>query len=493
MKRTLSALLAAAYLVGSCSDGSSGTNAARELPSNSNLAAAIPLLLSLTPKKESEKPVKKVNRPRPAKQPSTNPSVASNWLDSLKNQVRQPEIVFRVQANADTILIAPQGTSIFYEANSFLLPNDQAATGWVDLSIRECYDGVSFFANDLTTWTSSNRILETGGSVFLEAKQDTVVLRLDPKQPLQIGFPIPQSQQKRPVQMQTFYQDTNETNFVRWQDNNVRAGDRFATNVNAYPRDSIIRRTYILMDSAHSELANLKLIDGSGTLRSWMLDRQIRTKDLSEWAGTAGAVNVRVSFHPNGKIREVKSTHLVHQERLDALYSWLKTAPVVDMRQIDAKEFYEIRLVGKPIQSNVTLEAYLKEQTDENGRLNPKVPSAILGRYMLTANSLGWINCDRYPSSSTERVAVTLEREEGTSYYLLLKNYQAMLQPLETFGYVTFNDVPKNEPVRLVAVKNGENGLFSGSKDVTIKGRTVTQLEASEPTAVGDLKKLLEF
>ena len=112
---------------------------------------------------------------------------------------------------------------------------------------------------------------------------------------------------------------------------------------------------------------------------------------------------------------------------------------------------------------------------------------------MLTSNGLGWINCDRYPNSFTERVAVTLEREEGTSYYLLLKNYQAMLQPNETLGYVTFNDIPKNEPVRLVTVKNGEPGLFASSKDLTIKGRTVTKLEAAEPTAVGDLKKLLEL
>lgn len=493
MKRSLSAFLVMVYLLGSCSGGSSGINAARDLPSNANLAAAIPLLISLTQKKDSEKPVVKLNRKRSTEIPSVNPPISINWMDSLKNMARQPEVVFRVQADADTILIAPQGTSIIYEANSFLLPNDQAATGWVDLSIRECYDGLSFFANDLTTWTTSKRILETAGSVFLEAKQDTVELHLDPKQPLQIGFPIPQSQQERPVQMQAFYQDTTETNFVRWQDNNVRAGDRLAMSVNSYPRDSIIRRTYIHMDSAHSELANLKLIDGSGTLRSWMLDRQIRTKDLSEWAQTAGAVNLRVSFHPNGKIRELKSTHLVHQERLDALYSWLKTAPVVDMRQIEAKEFYEIRLEGKPVQSNVTLEAYLKEQTDENGRLNPIVPTAIIGRYMLTSNGLGWINCDRYPTSFTERVAVTLEREEGTSYYLLLKNYQAMLQPNETFGYVTFNDIPKNEPVRLVAVKNGEAGLFAGTKDLTIKGRTVTKIEASEPTAVGDLKKLLEL
>ncbi len=493
MKRSLSAFLVTVYLLGSCSGGSSGINAARDLPSNTKLAAVIPLLLTLTQNKDSEKPVVKLNRKRSTEIPPVNPPISINWMDSLKHVARQPEVVFRLQANADTILIAPQGTSIIYEANSFLLPNDQVATGWVDLSIRECYDGLSFFANDLTTWTSSKRILETAGSVFLEAKQDSETLHLDPEQPLQIGFPIPKSQQERPLQMQTFYQDTTETNFVRWQDNNVREGDRFATNTNSYPRDSIIRRTYIHMDSAHSELANLKLIDGSGTLRSWMLDREIRTKDLYEWAQTAGAVNLRVSFHPNGKIREVKSTHLVHQERLDALYSWLKTAPVVDMRQIEAKEFYEIRLEGKPVQSNVTLEAYLKEQTDENGRLNPKVPTAIIGRYMLTSNGLGWINCDRYPTSFTERVAVTLEREEGTSYYLLLKNYQAMLQPNETFGYVTFNDIPKNEPVRLVAVKNGEAGLFAGTKDLTIKGRTVTKLEASEPTAVGDLKKLLEL
>ena len=43
--------------------------------------------------------------------------------------------------------------------------------------------------------------------------------------------------------MQAFYQDTTETNFVRWQDNNVRAGDRLAMSVNSYPWDSIIRRT----------------------------------------------------------------------------------------------------------------------------------------------------------------------------------------------------------------------------------------------------------
>ncbi|MFY7989383.1 MAG: hypothetical protein ACOVO3_01540 [Fluviicola sp.] len=492
MKRKLSAFLALVILLGSCSEISTGVTPARELSPTPNLAVAIPVLFSLTPKKTKKNPSSARKNDRISERPFVNTQIAVNWMDSLKSAVRQPEVYFRVKAQSDTILIAPHGTSIIYAANSFLLPDNTPATGWVDFSIRECYDGLSFFANDLTTWTTNNRILETGGSVFLEAKQDSIALRLDPLKPLQVGFPIPESQLERPVQMQAFYQDTNETNFVRWQDNTRRAGDRFSMTSNV-PKDSIIRKTYIHMDSAHSELANLKLIDGSGTLRSWMIDRQIRTKELSEWAGTAGAVNVWVSFHPNGKIREIKSTKLVHQERLDALYSWLKTAPVVDMRQIEAKAFYEIRLVGKPMQSNVTLEAYLKEQTDENGRLNPSVASAILGRYMLTANNLGWINCDRYPASSTERVAVTLEREAGTSYYLLVKNYQAMLQPIETFGYVIFNDVPKNESVRLVAVKNGEEGLFAGSKDLTIKGRTVTKLEAAEPTAVVDLKKLLEL
>ena len=127
----------------------------------------------------------------------------SEWRSSLKEDVQ----TFRVIADEVIRIKGKQGTELFFPALSFADAEGNTVHGEIELRLKECYDFLSFFADGLTTVTDQNELIETGGTIHLQAFQKGEELELLPDAAGAVLFP--KNGENKP-DMQTFYGETAE-------------------------------------------------------------------------------------------------------------------------------------------------------------------------------------------------------------------------------------------------------------------------------------------
>jgi|GEM_PF-1358031 len=92
-----------------------------------------------------------------------------NELDALENPLRplfkeKPSQIFVINPNKDTAIIGNEGTKLFFKANSLLCKDS------VNIALKEFYSLSDYVKNALPS-TSNGRMLETGGTIFIDATE----------------------------------------------------------------------------------------------------------------------------------------------------------------------------------------------------------------------------------------------------------------------------------------------------------------------------------
>ena len=88
--------------------------------------------------------------------------------------------------------------------------------------------------------------------------------------------------------------------------------------------------------------------------------------------------------------------------------------------------------------------------------------SADVGYFVFKTASLGWINCDRFVGRSKNSIKykVKLKNSEGSEVKMVFKNLNSIGR-LEVKGQTySFGSIRKDEPVAIVAIKKGKEGLM---------------------------------
>ncbi len=118
----------------------------------------------------------------------TNPARASDRAALYASFAKVPQI-FRISAEADTILACAEGTRIDVPPGSFVdSTTGQPATGEVEIRVQEYLSMSDIVFNNLAT-TSGEALLETAGMLNLQASADGRPLALRPGATLGLAFP----------------------------------------------------------------------------------------------------------------------------------------------------------------------------------------------------------------------------------------------------------------------------------------------------------------
>ena len=117
---------------------------------------------------------------------------------------------FIINPTQDTMLIGKQGTGVFMKANSFFLKGDQAHQP-VTIYLQEYYTYEDMMLANLTT-TSNNKLLETGGMIYLKALQNGQEVRLKSNKAVLISLP---TEEIKP-NMQAFNGQRNAQGYINW-------------------------------------------------------------------------------------------------------------------------------------------------------------------------------------------------------------------------------------------------------------------------------------
>ncbi len=289
----------------------------------------------------------------------------------FKNRLADvPKQKFRFSTDSVSFLIAKKGTVIYVQPGNFIDENGKPVTGEVDLEVSEVITMQDFINAGISTM-AGDKMLETGGTFYIQASKDGKPLKINPKTGLGLAIPTVDKQPN----MQLFYgeviKDSLNPNGVNWVLANGPEKDPDDFDEPVPPKEMLDPLEGLEKNEAalHAEYvraeAFIKEIDKDYKLEG----------DKYVFVGNAGR---KVSYEASyvNKLRR----------KLTALKGYKKFLD-------DKRNFYK--------KKNAALyEAWEKytQQLDEYESMFKK-PSF----YELKLNESGpWFNCDRYPSTPQE-------------------------------------------------------------------------------------------
>lgn len=117
-----------------------------------------------------------VSRSEKSSLPELNENGESVWADADKHL---PEQTFTINAQQDTVIVTKGGIVMAVPANCFLDNNGKPAAGEIEIEVKEALDAAAIMQAGLST-SSGDKLLETGGMFYLNARKDGSSLKIDP-------------------------------------------------------------------------------------------------------------------------------------------------------------------------------------------------------------------------------------------------------------------------------------------------------------------------
>jgi hypothetical protein len=118
--------------------------------------------------------------------PAYNESGEKSWADADRNLGAQ---TFEIKASDDTVIETKGGLVLSVPANAFLDEDGKAVKGKLELIVKEALDPASIINAGLSS-KSGNRLLESGGMFFVDARKDGKALTIDPSNGIYAEVPV---------------------------------------------------------------------------------------------------------------------------------------------------------------------------------------------------------------------------------------------------------------------------------------------------------------
>ncbi len=442
----------------------------------------------------------------------------------------------------------PHGTSVSIPANAFCYADGTAAQdGEIQINIKEVFSYVDMVDNFLFTQTS-DQMLETGGMIYIEAMQDDQILQLKDGASIELKFP-PQKLKKG---MELFVAAEDEGDIL-WEatgmdvTNELEKDDLFLqvdlspilnfksnldeisiqTTEEMPPYPISLRKPNPPFKGNYTpekfEIAQKKYLEAkerydnnqkglSEKREAWIKEVYKRREILA--AHREYEITSRIQGRLFRAIEHVRNNQdkISHHKLINGTFAFLQ-------RQIGRikydKAHYAKLVYGNSLQdalkyTNLEFPLYHHKIFasfcgDFNSKLNEVntsiaekkyemgyIDKDILSRYVLNTPTLGWINCDRFiqlPEASKTNLEF-VNNDMDIEYYLIFKNIQSLLRPKRLKNKIAFSNIPKNENVRLVAIKTKNNKAFAASIDMNSSSKNKLKFDFKE-TKIQGIKKLL--
>lgn len=127
---------------------------------------------------------------------------------TLSNNKDKPSQFFIINPKKDTLLIGNEGTKLKFKAGCLLTNNE------VKVELKEYYSLKDYLNSNLPT-TSNGKLIETGGVIYLNAKENTPSQKQVSINP-NIGVQVDFSKDEGKANMQIFIKDPKTTNQTNW-------------------------------------------------------------------------------------------------------------------------------------------------------------------------------------------------------------------------------------------------------------------------------------
>lgn len=400
---------------------------------------------------------------------------------------------FNVNVSRDTILRLERGINVLVPAGSIKQNGRILFKGRADIEISSFQTPDDFVLGDLATVDTKGNLIETSGSIKMNAVYKGKPCDEELAEPVTIFFP--QIVKNNKPDMIGFTGVSDKNGFIGWS--KIDVTDLLAET------DTVSNGSKLNATGTRYE----QFMDGKMSLEAFMA-KNARFSPNKNAPNAIDKVYLEFVVGTDGKVGQVKSTgaedYLVKnklENTLRFMPRWkpflMKVGTMVSL-QGDTIEKFQETARGITFSVDVDLRKGIvkwdseDEIKDDATVLAEKVSNGKPG-YVLKTKTLGYINCDRFRDDEREKVqlAVNLKSIEGTEAFLIFTRNPAVMRNVYTTNSVCFQKVPIGEPALFVLTRKVGSTYTVFTKGIVV-GRKSIEVEKEETVTLEELRKKLK-
>jgi hypothetical protein len=413
----------------------------------------------------------------------------------------------QVDNTKDTLVFGSKGTGLFFEKESFELPDGTIPKGKISIQLKECYSNSDIVRENLAT-TSNGKLIETRGMINVLAFSDDQELKLKQGKKFIIHFPKDSTDGTK--QMNLFYANNNNgSQTIDWKLDSITL-----LKPTAY-MSGWMTTGYVGGDTSGKGGFYFK-----GQKEEGIYDYFYKNFDNSKLQATREDLQNKLYeaafiVTKQGNITNIKITEEIYDtsgKRIPStgkpdpyFYKYMNQIPTLepfymdygngDLRPFDAKcSFYiSMGLFPPDYRNNESYNRVFNQKY--NAFKNNAIESmneAELNFYIFSSSKLGWINCDFFWETKDEKIdyIVKADPQSKPNIKLVFKKAKSILTGTLDGDKYIFKNVPINQDIKIVAI------TFKGSKpllsiSLTKTGKQIFDKFDYKDFALTDLEKQL--
>jgi hypothetical protein len=416
----------------------------------------------------------------------------------LMTETQKRTQTFTIKNDEKNLIIGNSGTKVYIDENTFVFENGEIPTlKDVNLSMKEAYTIEDMMIFRLSTH-ANEKLLETGGMVFLEATSQGRILKIQDGKSIKIGLPT----DKLKEEMQLFDGVSNGIK-IDWKATNQGfAVAPFEFTFPVTPESPVSRISYyVKRNSDFTPMLNEAQHDYYKKDISKLIlyiDLVAPQRPEKPYEPQLEQVlhenNLKSIFISKKKVeKEIQDTY---NRRVKVYNRKLKiyNNELIEYKK-DSIHFPEWMAYQKRMLDIAT--GKLMAEFDADFKVTGNVANQKLQNYFFANNQLGWINCDRfYGTPQEQKMTLTINDNDNEEelIYVAFDEMNACInvnrQDETSFTTVL---IPKSAKVTIIAlkVKNGKNYI---AKHKTVANeKAIYDLIYQPVSSSEELKDLLKL
>lgn len=424
---------------------------------------------------------------------------------------------FTFQAGESVAITGVEGTTIWIPSDIFVHADGRAATGEVQLELREAYTYADMIAQGLSTHSGA-QMLETGGMIYLNAKAAGENLQIREGGELIVGMPTNEALPG----MQLFTGETDaDGNLTDWTptgqafSRNKMASLRIAppppmpeirTELTFFKYDTSGEpvppsRPRMPVEPTEPKRESIQYNPGFFT-RLFMGRKKIEAKEEAIYHKKMDQYRTRLAKYPellaaHEERMEVYTSKMAEYKQAEAAYeAGLREQWKAHQRRQTEK--YQDALAAASAKHQRTMKAYeaykeRKIQAYEAAVEQGAIDQRSLNNYFFAVNKMGWINCDRFyevSAADKEPLMVMDDDEQEEMIFVLFTDIRSALRTTRGEGFYTTQSVPKGANATVIGLKVTDGRPLLAVQEITVGA--LDQIELTyEPRRLSEIRETM--
>lgn len=427
-------------------------------------------------------------------------SLGELWQELSQDRVQ----TFTLEPGKEVTIQGKAGTKIWLPADALTFADGSRPQTPVKLLLKESYAFSEMVIDGLST-QSDDRLLETGGMIYLGAEAEGRPLQLDVDQSLMIGMPTGQLQEG----MQLFVGEQGVDGGVNnWKPTQQPPAPTMQDILQDLPPKPVMQRDWIsppreAFDESNEPMAPRKPVRPHepfqprresitytpGPIQGLFMSKAKRQqKEEALYASRMQEYEQKMEKYRARKA-QYEQALLTYEE---ALQSYKLAHKAWDIQLQEQKENFRSSPVFQAYlrekqKSSATRQALYEQQMDEWFDLKLQTiadyeakygkiagTGDVARQYVYQVNRMGWINCDRfYNVPQDEKVDLAIEDEAGgeAELFVIFKDIRNIMKAQRITGKARYQvkNLPRDMDIRVVGVK-----VVDGKPHLAIRDTKVT-------------------